>query len=205
MLEEPEETGHRPPALWATGTYGSDGYVAVMQGDGNFVLYGKNSDPLWASGTWGHAGSTLAVQTDGNLVVYEPGGHPGWASGTNLPAAPPGPTACGLFNPGEGLVAGQSETSCDGRFSLAMQTDGNLVLYEEGHALWATGTNGKLGYFMVMQGDGNFVLYDIHDKPLWASGTNGHDGSTLAVQDDGNLVVYEPGGHPAWASNTCCH
>jgi GH25 family lysozyme M1 (1,4-beta-N-acetylmuramidase) len=194
-----------PTALWATGTYGTDGYAAVMQTDGNFVLYGRHSDALWASHTNGHSGSALHVQSDGNLVVYESGGHVGWASGSNLPAAPPAPTKCGLFEPGQGIVAGSSHTSCDGRFSLDMQEDGNLVLYEKTKALWATGTNTEHGYRMIMQTDGNFVLYDIHDKAVWATHTNGHDGSYLAVQDDGNLVVYEPGGHVGWASHTSGH
>ncbi len=190
-------------AMWASNTYQSDGYVAVMQGDGNFVLYGHHSNPLWASGTNGHDGAYLALQDDGNLVVYAPGGHPLWASGTNLPAPPPAPSGCGTFQPGQGLTAGKQYDSCDGRYTLAMQTDGNLVLYHNGvGALWATGTNGKSGYNMVMQGDGNFVLYDTKNHPLWASGTNGHGGATLAVQEDGNLVVYAPGGHPLWASGT---
>jgi GH25 family lysozyme M1 (1,4-beta-N-acetylmuramidase) len=190
-------------AMWASNTAGSDGYAAIMQGDGNFVLYGKYSDPLWASGTNGHGGSSLAVQEDGNVVVYAPGGHPLWATGTNLPPPPAQPSGCTIINPGQGLSGGEQLTSCDGRYTLAMQNDGNLVLYHNGKgALWATGTNGKGGYNAIMQGDGNFVLYDVHNHPLWASGTNGHGGSYLAAQDDGNLVVYAPGGHPLWASNT---
>jgi hypothetical protein len=189
-------------AMWATNTYGTDGHVAVMQTDGNFVLYGKHSNPLWASHTNGHGGASLDVQDDGNLVVYGPGGSPLWASGTNLPAAPAAPTGCGAMAPGHGLTAGTKVDSCDGRYTLAMQTDGNLVLYHNGKgALWATGTNGKNGFNAVMQTDGNFVLYDTKNHPLWASGTYGHGGADLAVQEDGNLVVYL-GSKPLWASNT---
>jgi GH25 family lysozyme M1 (1,4-beta-N-acetylmuramidase) len=189
-------------ALWDTGTNGTDGEVAVMQGDGNFVLYGKTSDALWASGTSGHPGSTLALQTDGNLVVYD-AGKALWASGTNLPASPAAPTACGAMAPGQGIVMGQSEKSCGGRYSLIMQTDGNLVLYDGSTAIWATGTEGKQGYMAVMQGDGNFVLYDRHSVALWSSGTAGHGGADLAVQADGNLVVYAPSSGPAlWDTGT---
>jgi hypothetical protein len=189
--------------MWASNTYKSDGYAAIMQTDGNFVLYGHHSNALWASHTDGHGGAFLALQDDGNLVVYAPGGKPIWASNTELPAPPPAPSGCGEFHPGQGLTAGESYTSCGGVYTLAMQTDGNLVLYHNGKgALWATGTNGKSGFNMVMQGDGNFVLYDTHNHPLWSSGTYGHDGSFLAVQADGNLVVYEPGNKPIWASGT---
>jgi hypothetical protein len=190
-------------AMWASNTYQSDGYAAIMQTDGNFVLYGHHSNPLWASHTNGDGGAFLALQDDGNLVVYAPGNKPVWASGTNLPAPPPAPSGCGEMQPGQGLTAGESYTSCGGVYTLAMQTDGNLVLYHnQKGAIWATGTNGKNGFNMVMQGDGNFVLYDTRNHPLWASGTNGHGGSFLAVQGDGNLVVYTSASKPIWASGT---
>jgi hypothetical protein len=189
-------------ALWATSTHGTDGYVAVMQTDGNFVVYGKHSNPLWASKTDGHGGASLDMQDDGNLVVYSSGHSALWTSGTNLPGAPAAPAGCGAMQPGHGLTAGTKVDSCDGRYTLAMQEDGNLVLYHNGKgALWATGTNGKNGFNAVMQTDGNFVLYDTHDHALWASGTNGHGGADLAVQEDGNLVVYL-GSKALWASGT---
>ncbi|NUO51013.1 MAG: hypothetical protein HOV80_19330 [Polyangiaceae bacterium] len=112
---------------------------------------------------------------------------------------------CGVLGGGSQLVRGQSLWSCDGRFELAMQNDGNLVLYQAGAgALWATGTNGKPAQRAIMQPDGNLVVYSESNKALWASGTNKHAGSRLAVQDDGNVVVYAPDNKPLWASNTCC-
>jgi hypothetical protein len=189
-------------ALWDTGTNGRGGYVVVMQGDGNFVVYGHDSNALWASGTNGHGGASLALQTDGNLVVYGTNSAALWASGTNVPGAPPAPSGCGTIAPGQGLTAGDSVSSCDGRYTLAMQGDGNLVLYHNGvGALWATGTNGRNGFNAIMQADGNFVLYDTHDRALWASGTSGHGGADLAVQTDGNLVVYA-GSKPLWDTGT---
>lgn len=119
--------------------------------------------------------------------------------------APAKPTAkCGILHAGEGLLRGESMPSCDGRFKLSMQHDGNLVLYEGKKALWATATNATDVFDVVMQHDGNLVVYSAHSAPLWASHTNGHQGAHLSVQDDGNLVVYK-NGKPDWASNTCCH
>jgi len=46
-------------------------YKAIMQGDGNFVVYAPQSKPLWWTGTT-TPGSFTAFQTDGNLVVYSP-------------------------------------------------------------------------------------------------------------------------------------
>jgi len=118
-------------------------------------------------------------------------------------AKPAPPARCGRLDPGQGLVAGQRVSSCDGRFALVMQTDGNLVLYQGRTPLWASNTWGTPGFVAVMQGDGNPVVYDRTARPQWAAGTWGHAGAWLAVQDDGNLVVYE-GNRPLWASNTCC-
>lgn len=95
-------------------------FFAIMQCDGNFVVY-KGSGPcdnhgiLWAHNKTGTEGF-LVFQADGNLVVY--GGCPGaagtviWASGTHKKS-------------GDRLV---------------MQNDGNLVIYAGSKALWSSNT-----------------------------------------------------------------
>jgi hypothetical protein len=94
-------------------------------------------------------------------------------------------------------------TSTDGRFSLVMQGDGNLVLYRSGgKPRWATGTDGRTVSRAVMQGDGNFVIYGPADAYIWDTATDGHPGAWLTVQNDGNLVIYDPAGVPLWASHT---
>jgi hypothetical protein len=108
---------------------------------------------------------------------------------------------CGKLGVDQQLQPGADLWSCDHRFRLIMQSDGNLVLYHNGAPLWGAGTNGHGGYYAVMQGDGNLVVYTNHASPVWGSGTNGHPGATLAVQNDGNLVIYD-GSHAIWASNT---
>ena len=121
------------------------------------------------------------------------------------PPPPPPPSGCGIMGPDQGLAVGQALSSCDGRFSLVMQGDGNLVLYQSGAgAIWASHTWGTSGQVAVMQGDGNFVLYDAGGAALWHTSTFGNPGALLAVQDDGNMVVYSSGGVAIWASNTCC-
>lgn len=66
--------------LWSSGTAGMTVSRAVMQDDGNLVIYGYGT-PLWASNTAGRPGSFLILQNDGNLVIYQPT-SPVWASGT---------------------------------------------------------------------------------------------------------------------------
>ncbi len=187
--------------MWASGTNGRNGYIAIMQSDGNFVVYDDTSAPLFASGSSGHGGARLAVQNDGNTVVYA-GTTALWATHTDGIGA--APTGCGGIAPGHALAPGESVKSCDGRFSLVMQGDGNLVLYLGGSALWASHTNGKGGRTAAMQTDGNFVVYAAGRQPVWASGTNGNGGATLAVQNDGNVVLYA-GSRAIWATNTSGH
>ena len=66
-------------ALWATGTHGTAPGQALMQTDGNFVLYDATGTALWWTGTEGNAGARLSVQDDGNLVVARPDGRVIWA------------------------------------------------------------------------------------------------------------------------------
>ena len=184
---------------------GSNKFCAIMQGDGNFVIYKGYKGPTWASNTDGVGTSPfqLRMQADGNLVVYGDG-KATWASGTD----------------GKGT----------GPFKLTMQNDGNLVIYEaNGQPTWASNTMETLtdnlgqdsaltdnqflesnsGQFqVVMQTDGNFVLYELQyggvRNPLWASNTNnkGTGPFKVTMQSDGNLVLYDIEGTATWASNT---
>ncbi|HEV7853410.1 MAG TPA: LysM peptidoglycan-binding domain-containing protein [Mycobacterium sp.] len=101
---------------------------------------------------------------------------------------------------GEKLERGQSLTSRNGAYTLTLQDDGNLVLAAQGHAVWATGTNGQDAEHLDVQEDGNVALY-TSDKPIWHTDTKGAKDIRLILQDDRNLVVYGFDG-VAWASGT---
>ena len=118
------------------------------------------------------------------------------------PPPPGGSTGADTLSPGENLVPGDSIRSADGRYELAYQGDGNLVLYRisDGAALWNTGTF-SAGQ-VEMQNDGNLVIYNSVGTPLWASNTSGFAGARLVVQTDGNLVIYDYYGYPRWSSGT---
>ncbi len=101
------------------------------------------------------------------------------------------------LQPGQSLPPGHSLSSPNGLYSLWMQTDGNVVLYNgqndnPAQARWATHTGP--GQFtpseLIMQGDGNLVLYDTSNQARWASGTSRQIGAFLEVQNDGNVVIY---------------
>jgi tyrosinase len=186
--------------LWASGTDGEPVGACLMQTDGNLVIYGPGALYVWDSVTDGNSGSHLVAQDDGNVVIYRPDGTPVWDTGTWLPT---GPSASGDdMQPGEVLMPGQAIVSPGGRYTFVYQTDGNLVLYGPGSALWASGTDGKPVGVCVMQGDGNLVIYGPGGVYVWDSATDGNPGSRLVMQDDGNVVIYRPDGTPAWDTGT---
>ena len=134
-------------------------------------------------------------------------GNPKEPMYSDVRAALSGDTWLAALSPGRSLFRGAAMKSNDGRFTLWMQADGNLVLYDvrtgTPRAIWVQGN--QRAYRLSNQHDGNLVLYDQADNALWASGTSGKGDSTLWMQDDGNLVLYAHNPappRPTWASNT---
>lgn len=117
------------------------------------------------------------------------------------PNAPMPP--CGGLESGAILQHGDFVMSCDGRFQLIQQPDGNLVLYQGAQPLWASNTWNTAGQRAAMQADGNLVVYDP-TTALWSTGTHGHPGARLALHDTGELRILE-GTQQLWTSGTCCH
>ena len=113
------------------------------------------------------------------------------------------PTAPDSLQPGQALVVNTQLTSGNGRYVLALQRDGNLVIYGQSGALWSASTWSHPSAVLVMQGDGNLVIYGPVSEVIWTSGTYGHPGAALYMQGDGNLVIYDQSG-PIWTSGTAC-
>jgi surface antigen len=210
-------------SLWSPGLR----YRAVMQANGNFVVYRSDGVVQWSAGT-NVAGSYLRMQADGNLVVYTSGGSARWSSSTapsshntlvmqddgnlvlyskgGLPlwASRGGRTGFSQHVlPTEGrLTAGQALWSPNLQYTAVMQGDGNFVVYRAGGAAeWATGTN-VAGSFLRMQADGNLVVYTSGGSPRWSSATAPSSSNVLIMQDDGNLVIYTAGSRAIWASRS---
>jgi hypothetical protein len=86
----------------------------------------------------------------------------------------PAPGTSVLLRPGDRVVSG------DGRFNLLFQSDGNLVLLQNGTRIWSAGTQARFSPKATLPGTGNgnigvtFVL----------------KGCFAAFQSDGNFVVY---------------
>ena len=75
------------------------------------------------------------------------------------------------------------------------EPDGNLVLYWDGHPLWASNTAKHPGAVLAVQvTDGNLVVYQGH-RPIWTSGTDrgGNAEYYLSLQDNGNATINSAG------------
>ena len=146
----------------------------------------------------------LRITNDGGMMLK------GEIALTNVLPTPPEPSSggggttgsCGELAANVSLTSSQSLASCSGDYSLIMQSDGNLVLYQGSTALWASNTVGSGADKAIMQGDGNFVVYTSSGTPVWASNTAGNAGAYLAVQNDGNAVVYSASGAALWSTGT---
>ena len=132
--------------------------------------------------------------------------------------------------PGERLRPGNSLRSPNGRYLLALQRNGNLVLYDMARfaepppgaahsswpadaalgvgnvpvALWDARTAGTTAGALVMSPDGDLVLHaaDAAGGPLWSSRTADRPGAFLSVRDDGAVVVGYGDGRVLWTAGT---
>ncbi len=130
---------------------------------------------------------------------------------TPTPPPPPPPVTdrlcCSAY-----MSGGARLTSQNGTYTLVMQTDGNLVLYNNvdgAGACWsAAGAFGHRGDVVTMQTDGNLVIYSSQTLPrsvIWASSTGNHSQQNYfaLVQNDGNFVIYtQDGSQVLWATGT---
>lgn len=85
--------------------------------------------------------NTLEIDTNGNLAIYR-----------------------------VNRVATWSTTTSGQNAYLILQQDGNLVLYSQGQAIWATGTTS--GHQVVLHDDGQLVMYDVAGQKVWTSSSD---------------------------------
>ncbi|MFE6161564.1 mannose-binding protein [Streptomyces sp. NPDC056486] len=85
------------------------------------------------------------------------------------------------------------------RIRMVMQTDGNLVVYnEKGKPIWASMTFGE-NHRAIFQPDGNLVIHNADDRPIWASKSHGHEGAQLILRPDGKVVIVH-NGRTVWST-----
>jgi lambda family phage minor tail protein L len=177
-------------------------YKAIMQTDGNFVVFNKAIKAVWSTLTYGKGLSTFAYQLDGNLVVYDAFNRPTWNSNTqnqatiqaleftkNIPDSyPTGDKDAFVWIPAPNLTAGTSSVSSAGS---------GFFLYP-GEKL----VSSNLWYQLLMQRDGNLVVYNKSNTSVWSTQTGGQ-ASYAFFQPDGNFVLYRySDGAAIWSSQT---
>ena len=95
---------------WNSGTAGGGAGQAILQSDGNFVVYDAQGNPGWFTGTGGNPNARLVLQDDGNIVIYNSSNQPVWdriGGATPAPAPAPTPTPTPTPTPGGTNVIGQ--------------------------------------------------------------------------------------------------
>ena len=105
------------------------------------------------------------------------------------------------------MHAGDNLLTNNGLFSLAMQSDGNLVIYRLANGgadpKWSTGRAGS-GAYVRMQQDGNLALYKSDNTWSWTSKTGGRaidQRYKLVLEEDGSLDIFDPTGAVIWYAN----
>jgi hypothetical protein len=157
----------------------------VLQTDGNLVAYTDSGDVAWAV-VGNNSCGVLSLLDDGSLE-YKCGAAILWSHRWEVATASGNSISVNNL-----LFPGQVIKSVNGVYTLTLQYDGNLVLYNNrGQGVWGSGTNS--GAFLVQQSDGNLVLYNNRGQGVWGSSRSGNGiPITTYVQDDGNIVTYTP-------------
>lgn len=91
----------------------------------------------------------------------------------------------------------------DGNFAVNGKNRGKALWWSGSNG------KGRGPYSLALQSDNNIVIYDVHRKAIWTSGTNnkGRKPVRLVMQNDGNLVLYDSTNRFLWGSTQarCCH
>lgn len=109
-------------ALWATYTNGA---IAAMQGDRNFVVYNASNTAVWNSHTnvnYSDPGAYLNVENNGTLAVYAGNGTAVWRSSTCFESAPIVSTLV-CRNPGTAFQFQTAVFFCAGTFPQVFYPD----------------------------------------------------------------------------------
>jgi len=112
----------------------------------------------------------------------------------------------------DGLFTGQAMLSCDGRFQLALQPDGNLVLAQRDSqdqfsvVLWSSQTSGVPAANMAqLRRDGSLVISALDGTVIWVSDSPPLPGQHLELLDDGDMRLTDAGQGTTWDTNTGGH
>jgi hypothetical protein len=184
-------------AYWATHTTGVNNR-ACTQKDGDFVAYNSANKALWYTRTDGMGSLEVTTSWFEHQVVLNGTGTDTGATGDS------GFTDDNLVwqsTPSEAwtLDRGQTIHSPDGKHSLSLQTDGNLVLRNSaGTPTWNSHTAGSAARkvdSITVNGTCDLAIDGASPTSvIWHAVPNGAKASPgcweIDLQNDGNLVMY---------------
>ncbi|KAI9844336.1 MAG: hypothetical protein M1837_005640 [Sclerophora amabilis] len=201
VLYHQSSGGQSSRAVWASGS-NFQTVKATMQADGNLVLFDGSGASSWDSDTNNpkNEGASLILQDDGNAVIRTKNGEIAWTTRTKRlkPISQKD-----RLQVGEMLLPGQALMSPNGRYQLALQDDGNFVLYDGSKATWAIGTTLAVSAVRVEMGDDDNLVV-LRGTETWATNTQRRAGDgrgALIMRDDGIAVVVSDG-TIIWATNS---
>ncbi|MEQ1877107.1 MAG: tectonin domain-containing protein [Bdellovibrionia bacterium] len=105
---------------WESATSGTQPGLALMQSDGNFVIYNAANNAIFATNT-DSVGSTLKIQNDNRLILYSSGGSIMWMNGTrweSLRQMPGRATDIAVGSTGIAWIIGQGAVNAEGDSSI---------------------------------------------------------------------------------------
>ena len=97
-------------------------------------------------------------------------------------------------------------TSPNGLYQAGLFPDGFKVKYLGQTKCAITSSNDTSGQILAMQPDGNLVVYDPSGNPIWNSGTSGKGTPPYkyVIGDDGNTDVVDANGSSLFTTQHYC-
>lgn len=101
-----------------------------------------------------------------------------------------------ILRTGDILTAEKKITSANGRFTLTLQSNGNLAARVGGssRSYWASNTGSYSGGRLKLTDSGDVVVYSKTGSPVWKAGTSGKSNVALVLGNDGRVRVTYSGG-----------
>ncbi len=186
---------------WQSGT-SVPGSTLTLGVDGMVVITAPGGSRVWSSGRLGFGTERLVLGTDGVLKVWT--GF--WTATRRLTTSTAIWSSSGIptsdrLQRGQVLAPGASLVSKDRRFTVTMQTDGNLVLRQGTTVRWQSGTRDPSRRAYARLGtDGNLIVVGDGDRLLFSAGVAGRGGVLAVVQSDGVFRVASSAGGTIWGS-----
>jgi hypothetical protein len=153
--------------------------------DGQLNLYNRKDKLIWTANKVNQVGHRLVIdQDDGVLYLEGQGGEKLWKThDLNYE-----------LRTDEVLHAQQQIWSSNKKYSLALQNDGNLVLYRDfKDPIWESDTDGTDASYLKFVSGGDLVLFDGNNKEIWRQNVQINDINKLRIADNGSLILLNEG------------